>query len=141
MPSVNVVNGKQIVVVDVSPVDRVVSFFAKPFRQNVAPPGPDPGDPAPRGGRALQGLGGRLGLGGVHRCWRSRSIRSPFPGRLQLPERYIVTADKNLSYALFILSGIVVFNFWSEMAFRPTMLLHDTATSSSRRSFPATCWQ
>ena len=33
MPSVNVVNGKQIVVVDVGPIARVVRFFAKPFRQ------------------------------------------------------------------------------------------------------------
>ena len=33
MPSVNVVNGKQIVVVDVGPVERMVRFFAKPFRQ------------------------------------------------------------------------------------------------------------
>src|SRR5579864_4100664 len=33
MPSVNVVNGKQIVVVDVGPVERVYRFFAKPFRQ------------------------------------------------------------------------------------------------------------
>ncbi len=33
MPSVNVVNGKQIVVVDGGPVERMVGFFAKPFRQ------------------------------------------------------------------------------------------------------------
>ena len=31
MPSVNVVNGKQIVVISVGPVERVVRFFAKPF--------------------------------------------------------------------------------------------------------------
>jgi len=33
MPSVNVVNGKQIVVVDVGLSARAASFFAKPFRQ------------------------------------------------------------------------------------------------------------
>ena len=33
MPSVNVVNGKQIVVVHLGPVERAANFFAKPFLQ------------------------------------------------------------------------------------------------------------
>ena len=60
-----------------------------------------------------------------------------FSGRLQLPDRYIVTADRNLSYALFILSGIVVFNFWSEMAFRAPMLLHEYAHFIKQTIFPS----
>src|SRR5437764_10351281 len=48
-----------------------------------------------------------------------------FSGKLDLPAEYVVTANRSLSYALFILSGIVVFNFLSEMAFRAPMLLHE----------------
>jgi lipopolysaccharide transport system permease protein len=54
-----------------------------------------------------------------------------------LPAQYIVTEDKNLSYALFILSGIVVFNFWSEMAFRAPMLLHEYVHFIKQTIFPS----
>jgi len=60
-----------------------------------------------------------------------------FSGKLELPARYIVTTDKNLSYALFILSGIVVFNFWSEMAFRAPMLLHEYVHFIKQTIFPS----
>ncbi len=35
MPSVNVVNGNQIVALDVDPVECMYRFLAKPFLQNV----------------------------------------------------------------------------------------------------------
>jgi len=60
-----------------------------------------------------------------------------FSGKLELPPRYMVTTDKNLSYALFILSGIVVFNFWSEMAFRAPMLLHEYVHFIKQTIFPS----
>jgi homopolymeric O-antigen transport system permease protein len=60
-----------------------------------------------------------------------------FSGRLVLPPQYIVTQDPNLSYSLFILSGIVVFNFWAEMAFRAPMLLHEYAHFIKQTIFPS----
>jgi lipopolysaccharide transport system permease protein len=60
-----------------------------------------------------------------------------FAGRLALPPQYILTRDPNLSYALFIVSGIIVFNFWSEMAFRAPMLLHEYAHFIKQTIFPS----
>src|SRR5476651_1580953 len=41
------------------------------------------------------------------------------------------------TYALFIFSGIIVFNFWSEMAFRAPMLLHEYAHFIKQTIFPS----
>ena len=48
-----------------------------------------------------------------------------------------MTGNQNLSYALFILSGIMVFNFWSEMAFRAPMLLHEYVHFIKQTIFPS----
>ena len=60
-----------------------------------------------------------------------------FSGRLDLPREFLVTKGANTSYALFILSGIVVFNFWSEMAFRAPMLLHEYVHFIKQTIFPS----
>src|SRR4029078_3094795 len=39
--------------------------------------------------------------------------------------------------ALFIFSGIIVFNFWSEMAFRAPMLLHEYTHFIKQTIFPS----
>jgi len=137
MPSVNVVNGKQIVVVDAGPIDRLVGFLAKPFRQMWHHR--DLVQAILRREVAERFKGSVAGW-----VW---AVVAPllaiavytvaFSGKLQLPDRYIVTEDKNLSYALFILSGIVVFNFWSEMAFRAPMLLHEYVHFIKQTIFPS----
>jgi lipopolysaccharide transport system permease protein len=60
-----------------------------------------------------------------------------FSGRLDLPKDFLVAGGQNTSYALFILSGIVVFNFWSEMAFRAPMLLHEYVHFIKQTIFPS----
>ena len=64
MPSVNVVNGKQIVVENVGPVERIARFFAKPFAQMWHHHDLIQAILRREVRRALQGLDRRLGLGG-----------------------------------------------------------------------------
>lgn len=137
MPSVNVVNGKQIVVENLGPGARMVRFFSKPFSQMWHHR--DLIQAILRREVAERFKGSIAGW-----VW---AIVAPllaiavytvaFSGRLDLPPRFIVTGNQNLSYALFILSGIVVFNFWSEMAFRAPMLLHEYVHFIKQTIFPS----
>ena len=137
MPSVNVVNGKQIIVENLDPGERAVRFFAKPFLQMWHHR--DLIQAILRREVAERFKGSIAGW-----VW---AIVAPllaiavytiaFSGRLDLPPQYIVTGNQNLSYALFILSGIVVFNFWSEMAFRAPMLLHEYVHFIKQTIFPS----
>ncbi len=137
MPSVNVVNGKQIVVVDVGPVERMVRFFAKPFRQMWHHR--DLIQAILRREVAERFKGSVAGW-----VW---AVVAPllaiavytlvFSSTVKLPEGFVVTKNENTSYALFILSGIVVFNFWSEMAFRAPMLLHEYVHFIKQTIFPS----
>ncbi len=137
MPSVNVVNGKQIVVVDVSLAARVASFFAKPFRQMWHHQDLIQAILRREVAERFKGSVAGWVWAVVAPVLAIAVYTLAFSGRLQLPDRYIVTADRNLSYALFILSGIVVFNFWSEMAFRAPMLLHEYAHFIKQTIFPS----
>ena len=138
MPSVNVVNGKQIVVENLGPSQRVdplprqalrcrcgtiSDLIQAILRREVA--------------RALQGLGRRLGLGGRGAAAGDRGLHL----RLHRPTcscRWPTVAERpSIGYALFIFSGIVVFNFWSEMAFRAPMLLHEYAHFIKQTIFPS----
>jgi lipopolysaccharide transport system permease protein len=136
MPSVNVVNGKQIVVETLDPLRRVLRFLAKPFMQM----------------RNHQDLIQAI----LRRELRSRfqgsvggwiwAVFAPlvaiavytmaFTTNLQLPLAEGVDS-KRVAYALFIFSGIVIFNFFSEMAFRSPMLLHEYAHYIKRTIFPS----
>ena len=137
MPSVNVVNGKQIVVENLGPLARTIRFFSKPFSQMWHHR--DLIQAILRREVAERFKGSIAGW-----VW---AIVAPllaigvytvaFSGRLDLPQRFIVTGNQNLSYALFILSGIVVFNFWSEMAFRAPMLLHEYVHFIKQTIFPS----
>ena len=136
MPSVNVVNGKQIVVETLDPSQRVLRFLAKPFLQM----------------RNHQDLI----LAILRRELRARfqgsaggwiwAVFAPlvaiavytmaFTTNLQLPLAEGVDS-KRVAYALFIFSGIVIFNFFSEMAFRSPMLLHEYAHYIKQTIFPS----
>jgi lipopolysaccharide transport system permease protein len=137
MPSVNVVNGKQIVVVDVGPIERVVSFFAKPFRQMWHHQDLIQAILRREVAERFKGSVAGWVWAVVAPLLAIAVYTLAFSGKLQLPAQYIVTEDKNLSYALFILSGIVVFNFWSEMAFRAPMLLHEYVHFIKQTIFPS----
>jgi lipopolysaccharide transport system permease protein len=137
MPSVNVVNGKQIVVENVGLAARVVRFFAKPFfqmwhhrdliqailRREVA--------------ERFKGSVAGWVWAVVAPLLAIAVYTLAFSGKLELPAEYVVIEDRNLRYALFILSGIVVFNFWSEMAFRAPMLLHEYTHFIKQTIFPS----
>ncbi|MBN9089013.1 MAG: ABC transporter permease [Reyranella sp.] len=137
MPSVNVVNGKQIVVENLGSGARMVRFFAKPFLQMWHHR--DLIQAILRREVAERFKGSIAGW-----VW---AVVAPllaiavytffFAGRLDLPKEYIITTGQNTSYALFILSGIVVFNFWSEMAFRAPMLLHEYVHFIKQTIFPS----
>ncbi len=137
MPSVNVVNGKQIVVVEVGLIARVVSFFAKPFRQMWHHRDLIQAILRREVAERFKGSVAGWVWAVVAPLLAIAVYTLAFSGKLELPARYIVTTDKNLSYALFILSGIVVFNFWSEMAFRAPMLLHEYVHFIKQTIFPS----
>lgn len=135
MPSVNVVNGKQIVVEELDPARRFVRFLIKPFMQTW------------HHRDLVQAI--------LYREVRDRfkgsvagwmwAVIAPllaiavytfaFTTSLQL------TLAENVSprvgYALFIFSGIVIFNFFSEMAFRAPMLLHEYTHFIKQTIFPS----
>ncbi|HKV16604.1 MAG TPA: ABC transporter permease [Reyranella sp.] len=135
MPSVNVVNGKQIVVEELDPARRFVRFIVKPFVQTWHH-------------RDL-----------VQAILR-RELRDRFKGSVagwvwaviapllaiavysfafttNLKLDLAVDVSPRVGYALFIFSGIVVFNFFSEMAFRAPMLLHEYASFLKQNIFPS----
>ena len=137
MPSVNVVNGKQIVVENTGPGERLVRFFMKPFVQMWHHQ--DLIAAILRREMSERFKGSIAGW-----VW---AIVAPllaiavytffFSGKLDMPAMYSVTKDPGINYALFILSGIVVFNFWSEMAFRAPMLLHEYTHFIKQTIFPS----
>jgi lipopolysaccharide transport system permease protein len=136
MPSVNVVNGKQIVVENLDRSQRVSRFLAKPF---------------------LQMLNHQDLILAILR----RELRARFQGSAggwiwavfaplvaiavytmafttNLPMQFAETlGNHRVAYALFIFSGIVIFNFFSEMAFRSPMLLHEYAHYIKQTIFPS----
>lgn len=135
MPSVKVVNGKQIVVDNLGPLERVSRFVLRPFEQMLQ----------------HQDL-----IAAILR----RELRDRFKGSvagwiwaviapLLAITVYSYAFSTNLklpgsegdgpiiTYSLFIFSGIVVFNFWSEMAFRAPMLLHEYTHFIKQTIFPS----
>lgn len=136
MPSVKVVNGKQIVVENLGPIERFASFLVKPFAQ--------------------MWQHRDLVLAILRREVRERfkgsiagwvwAIVAPllaiavytfaFSTTLALPVSD-GTDGKQISYSLFIFSGIIVFNFFSEMAFRAPMLLHEYTHFIKQTIFPS----
>jgi lipopolysaccharide transport system permease protein len=137
MPSVNVVNGKQIVVEELDPLQRLRRFLVKPFVQTwhnqeiVA---------------AILRREMRDRFKGSVAGWMWAVVAPllaiavytyAFTTNLQLPVAEELAGGRRIAYALFIFSGIVVFNFFSEMAFRAPMLLHDYAHFIKQTIFPS----
>src|SRR5476651_856649 len=114
MPSVNVVNGKQIRVENVGPLVRAATFIAKPFatmwhhrdliqailRREVSE--------RFKGSVAgwVWALIAPLLAIGVYTFAFTTNLKLPMADN---------AGGARATYALFIFSGIIVFNFWSEM--------------------------
>jgi lipopolysaccharide transport system permease protein len=140
MPSVNVVNGKQIVVENLGPGERSVRFFAKPFlqmwhhrdliqailRREIA--------------ERFKGSVAGWVWAVVAPLLAIAVYTFAFTTNLKLPMADSAMGAR-VGYALFIFSGIIVFNFWAEMAFRAPMLLHEYVHFIKQTIFPATCWR
>lgn len=137
MPSVNVVNGKQIVIEELDPLQRLGRFLIKPFvqtwhNQEIV---------AAILRREMQDR-----FKGSVAGWMWAVVAPllaiavytyAFTTNLQLPVAEELAGGRRIAYALFIFSGIVVFNFFSEMAFRAPMLLHDYAHFIKQTIFPS----
>lgn len=139
MPSVKVVNGKQIVVEHLGPIERAISFIVKPFvrmihhRDLIA---------------AILRREVRERFKGSIAGW-IWAIIAPllmiavytfaFTTTLSLPgaDGTDGAESKQVSYSLFIFSGLIVFSFFSEMAFRAPMLLHEYTHFIKQTIFPS----
>ncbi len=136
MPSVNVVNGKQIVVESAGPVQQLVRFVVKPFvrmwhHQDLI------------AAILRREMSERFKGSVAGWVW---AVVAPllaiavytfaFTTNLQLPLANSAMGPR-VGYALFIFSGIIVFNFWAEMAFRAPMLLHEYTHFIKQTIFPS----
>lgn len=136
MPSVKVVNGKQIVVEALDPSQRFKRFLAKPLIQM-------------RYNREIilailrRELASRFTGSAGGWLW---AVAAPlfaiavytfaFTTKLQMS----VVGEEGqepIAYALFIFAGLIVFNFFSEMAYRSPMLLHEYAHFIKQTIFPS----
>ena len=136
MPSVKIVNGQEIVVEALDPSQRFRRFLLKPFLNVI--------------------YNKEIVLAILRRELRVRftgsaggwlwAVAAPllaivvytyaFTTSMQLP--FAENApNKRAAYAVFIFAGLIVFNFFSEMAYRSPMLLHEYAHFIKKTIFPS----
>jgi lipopolysaccharide transport system permease protein len=136
MPSVKIVNGKEIVVEALDPSRRLTRFLAKPFlrawyNQDIV---------LAILRRELQarftGSAGGWLWAVVAPLFAIGVYTFAFTTNLQMPLADSASSSRE-AYALFIFSGIIVFNFFSEMAFRSPMLLHEYSHFIKQTIFPS----
>ena len=136
MPSVNVVNGKQIVVENAGPSQRVVRFIIKPFVQMWHHQDLIAAILRREMSERFKGSIAGWVWAVVAPLLAIAVYTFAFTTNLQLP-----LADSSMGprigYALFIFSGIIIFNFWAEMAFRAPMLLHEYTHFIKQTIFPS----
>lgn len=136
MPSVKVVNGKQIVVEALDPSQRFARFLAKPLLQM-------------RYNREIilailrRELASRFTGSAGGWLW---AVAAPlfaiavytFAFTTKLQMTFVGDQGQTpIAYALFIFAGLIVFNFFSEMAYRSPMLLHEYAHFIKQTIFPS----
>ncbi|MBI2736172.1 MAG: ABC transporter permease [Rhodospirillales bacterium] len=136
MPSVKVVNGKQIVVEALEPGARFRRFLAKPLlqirynreiilailRRELA------SRFTGSAGGWLWAVAAPLFAIAVYTFAFTTKLQMSFVGEQGL---------RPIEYALFIFAGLIVFNFFSEMAYRSPMLLHEYAHFIKQTIFPS----
>jgi lipopolysaccharide transport system permease protein len=136
MPSVKIVNGKQIVVEALDPSQRLKRFLAKPFLQMLY--NQEIVLAILRRELAVRFTGSAGGwLWAVAAPLFAITVYTyAFTSNLQLA--FVESApSKKMAYALFIFAGLIVFNFFSEMAYRSPMLLHEYAHFIKQTIFPS----
>src|SRR5215471_592010 len=136
MPSVNVVNGKQIVVEALDPGQRLARFLAKPFLQMSNHQELILAVLRRELKVRFQGSVGGWFWAVVAPLVAIAVYTFSFTTTMQLPLADTLGSHR-VAYALFIFSGIVVFNFFSEMAYRSPMLLHEYAHFIKQTIFPS----
>jgi lipopolysaccharide transport system permease protein len=136
MPSVNIVNGKQILVETLDPMQRVSRFLAKPFLQMWHHRELIQAILRRELRARFQGSAGGWFWAVVAPLVAIAVYTFAFTTNLQLPLPDTL-GNHRIAYALFIFSGIVIFNFFSEMAFRSPMLLHEYAHYIKQTIFPS----
>lgn len=136
MPSVKVVNGKQIVVEALDPGQRFKRFLAKPLlqmrynreiilailRRELA------SRFTGSAGGWLWAVAAPLFAIAVYTFAFTTKLQMTFVGE---------EGQRPIAYALFIFAGLIVFNFFSEMAYRSPMLLHEYAHFIKQTIFPS----
>jgi lipopolysaccharide transport system permease protein len=136
MPSVNIVNGKQIVVEALDPSQRLTRFLAKPFlqmwyHQDIVLAILRRELRARFTGSAggwLWAVVAPLFAIGVYTFAFTTKLQMTFVGE---------EGQRPVVYAVFIFTGLIVFNFFSEMAYRSPMLLHEYAHFIKQTIFPS----
>ena len=136
MPSVNVVNGKQIVVENLGSGERMIRFFAKPFQQMWHHRDLIQAILRREVSERFKGSVAGWVWAVVAPLLAIAVYTFAFTTNLKLPIADS-TAGPRVGYALFIFSGIIVFNFWAEMAFRAPMLLHEYTHFIKQTIFPS----
>jgi lipopolysaccharide transport system permease protein len=136
MPSVNVVNGKQIVVEDLGPAERAVRFLIKPFVQMWHHQDLIQAILRREISERFKGSAAGWVWAVVAPLLAIAVYSFAFTTSLKIPMADSA-AGPRIGYALFIFSGIIVFNFWSEMAFRAPMLLHEYTHFIKQTIFPS----
>jgi lipopolysaccharide transport system permease protein len=136
MPSVNVVNGKQIVVADVGAGERILRFLAKPFAQVWHHRDLVQAILRREVSERFKGSVAGWVWAAIAPLLAIAVYTFAFTTNLQLPLSDSM-AGTRVGYALFIFSGIIVFNFFSEMAFRAPMLLHEYTSFIKQTIFPS----
>ena len=136
MPSVKVVNGKQIVVEALDSRERFRRFLAKPLlqmrynreiilailRRELA------SRFTGSAGGWLWAVAAPLFAIAVYTFAFTTKLQMTFVGE---------QGQKPIVYALFIFTGLIIFNFFSEMAYRSPMLLHEYAHFIKQTIFPS----
>ena len=136
MPSVKIVNGKQIVIEALGPSQRLTRFLAKPFlrtwyNQDIVLAILRRELRARFTGSAggwLWAVVAPLFAIGVYTFAFTTKLQMSFVGD---------EGQKPVFYAVFIFTGLIVFNFFSEVAYRSPMLLHEYAHFIKQTIFPS----
>jgi len=136
MPSVNVVNGKQIVVENAGPSQRLVRFIIKPFVQMWHHQDLIAAILRREMSERFKGSIAGWVWAVVAPLLAIAVYTFAFTTNLQLPLASSSMGPR-IGYAMFIFSGIIIFNFWAEMAFRAPMLLHEYTHFIKQTIFPS----
>jgi len=135
MPAVTVVNGKQIVVEKLGPIQRLIRFIVSPFTQMWHHRDLIAAILRREINERFKGSVAGWVWAVVAPLMAIAVYTFAFTGNVKINLNEL--GSSKMGYALFIFSGILVFNFFSEMAFRAPMLLHEYSHFIKQTIFPS----